>query len=121
MLIDRLPGSFPGRCLASAYDDLVFCVATSTDIQAGIADQARLALEALDSNLMRLGAGKSTLLSVCVMLRTMADKSVFDDIWGRWIGDDPQYWPQRSCVGVELGGSLLVEITAVALRQRGQQ
>ncbi|MCY1534758.1 hypothetical protein D9M68_701400 [compost metagenome] len=96
-------------------------MATSTDIQAGIADQARLALEALDSNLMRLGAGKSTLLSVCVMLRTMADKSVFDDIWGRWIGDDPQYWPQRSCVGVELGGSLLVEITAVALRQRGQQ
>ncbi len=121
MLIDRLTGSFPGRCLASAYDNLVFSVATSPNTQVGVADQTRLALKALDSNLARLGAGKSTLLSVSVMLRTMADKAVFDEIWNRWIGDDPQCWPQRSCIGVELGGSLLVEITAVALRQSEQQ
>lgn len=121
MLIDRLPGSYPGRCLASAYEDLIFSVATSSDTQAGIADQARLALESLETNLMRLGAGKDTLLSVNVMLRTMADKAAFDEIWNQWIGDDPQCWPQRSCIGVELGGSLLVEITAIALRQCGTQ
>lgn len=121
MLIDRLPGSFPGRCLASAYENLVVGVATSPDTQADIADQARLALDALDSNLAQLGASKDTLLSVSVMLRRMADKAIFDDVWNRWIGDDPQCWPQRSCIGVELGGSLLIEITAIALRQREQQ
>lgn len=51
----------------------------------------------------------------------LSSKAVFDDIWNQWIGDDPQCWPQRSCIGVEFRGSPLIEITAVALRQRERQ
>ena len=39
-----------------------------------------------------------------------------DSVWNTWIGNNPENWPQRACLGVNLEGNYLIEITVVALR-----
>jgi hypothetical protein len=46
----------------------------------------------------------------------MQHKQVMDNAWKNWLGENPQNWPQRACLGVQLEGSVLIEITAVAAR-----
>ena len=46
----------------------------------------------------------------------MANKSAMDRIWCDWLGDDPQHWPQRVCIGVDLHGDMLIEISVTAVR-----
>lgn len=31
------------------------------------------------------------------------------------LGDNPKHWPQRACLGVDLEGDTLIEITVTAL------
>ncbi len=47
----------------------------------------------------------------------MDNKSVMDEVWRDWIGSDPEYWPQRACLGVDLEGKCLIEVTVTAVRQ----
>jgi hypothetical protein len=37
-------------------------------------------------------------------------------VWKDWLGDNPENWPQRACLGVELEGDVLIEVTVTAVR-----
>ena len=40
-----------------------------------------------------------------------------DNVWRQWIGNNPEHWPQRACLGVSLGGHWLIEVTVTAVKQ----
>ena len=111
-----MAGGAAGRSRSSAYKDLVWAVATASDTTLDIAGQAVQALASLGRNLEELGAGRESLISVQVFIADMGAKDVVDRIWADWIGPQPQHWPQRACMGVDLGGKLLIELVAVAAR-----
>lgn len=114
--IERVPSGHAGRSRSCVYADIVYTVATSADTSLDIVGQTHGALAALGANLKNLGSHASRMLSAQVLLADMASKSVVDEIWARWIGDNPQHWPQRACYGVDLGGKLLIEILVTAAR-----
>ena len=117
MVIERIRGNSPqGRSQSSGYKDLVWTVATASDESLNLADQTSEALEALSKNLIDLGSDKSKIISANVFIADINDKPIMDRVWNDWIGNNPEYWPQRACLGVELGGDWLIEITVTALR-----
>lgn len=95
------------------HGGLVYAVATDTTSAAGITEQTRRALAALDKNLEDAGSDKSRLLQATVYLRDMAAKPEMDAVWCDWIGGAGN-WPQRACVGADLAGDDLVEIVVTA-------
>lgn len=115
-MIERKQGSARGRNKSSAYKDLVWTVATSSDTSLSIAGQTRLTLETIDANLAELGSDKFHMISVQVFIANMADKPAMDEVWCAWIGEDPAHWPQRACLGVDLAGDDLIEIVVTAVR-----
>jgi len=46
----------------------------------------------------------------------MEDKSLMDNVWKHWLGSNPEHWPQRACLGVQLEGDVLIEVTVTAVR-----
>ena len=116
-MITRRRGKYIGRNAASAYQDLVWTVATAGDTTLDIEGQTQETLAVLEKNLRELGSEKTRIVSAQVYLAHMADKPVMDGVWRDWIGDDPQHWPQRVCVGVDLHGDMLIEISVTAVRQ----
>jgi enamine deaminase RidA (YjgF/YER057c/UK114 family) len=78
--------------------------------------QSQLAetLASLDTALQAVESNRARLISVQVLLADIESRSVFDEVWLAWIGDDPAAWPQRVCLQVALAPGLLVEIVAVA-------
>jgi enamine deaminase RidA (YjgF/YER057c/UK114 family) len=114
--IERVAGKATGRSRSSAYGDLVWTVATAMNPAQDIEMQTAETLATLESNLASLGSNKRRMISAQVFLSNIADKGRVDDMWCRWIGDDPEQWPQRACFGVSLEGTLLIEITVVAAR-----
>ncbi|MEM7376428.1 MAG: Rid family hydrolase [Pseudomonadota bacterium] len=115
--IVRRQAAYPaGRSQASAYRDLVWVVATADADAGDLRQQSEQALAQLDVNLAALGSDKSRLVSVQVFLSDINAKPAFDTVWRAWIGSNPDTWPQRACLGVQLGGTWRVEITAVAVR-----
>jgi enamine deaminase RidA (YjgF/YER057c/UK114 family) len=118
-MIERKRGNYAGRNKSSAYRDLVWTVATSSDTSLGIEGQVTLTLDTIQANLIELGSDKSRILSAQVFIANMADKAKMDNIWQRWLGDEPQHWPQRACLGVDLEGDVLIEVTVTAVRHHG--
>lgn len=118
MDIERRRGVYTGRNKATAYKDLVWTVATSADDHLDIVGQTRESLDTIEKNLQELGSNKHRILSAQVFLTDISHKPEMDKLWCEWLGDDPQNWPQRACVGVELAGGTLVEITVVAARDQ---
>ena len=117
-MIERIRGTqAAGRNQASAYRDLVWVVACAADERLDLAAQTRQALQTLEANLHELGSDKTRMLSAQVYIANIDDKPVMDEVWCEWIGDNPDHWPQRACLGVDLGGHWLIEITVTALRQ----
>lgn len=117
-MIERVRGAYTGRNRSSAYRDLVWTVATAEDVSGGMAEQTRSALEIMERNLKELGAGKDSIVSAQVFIARMADKAIMDRVWCDWIGPDPRDWPQRACLGVDLEGGTLIEVTVTAVRKR---
>ena len=116
-MIDRLIGdSQPGRSAGSGYKDLVCCVATATNESLDLTGQTTEALENLDKSLGQLDSDKTRLISAQVFIANIDDKAIMDSVWNPWIGNDPKHWPQRSCLGVNLGGNWLIEIVVTAAR-----
>ncbi len=116
-MIDRFAGGYPhGRSKASAYKDLVWTVATASDESLDLADQTSQTLTSIDQSLAELGSDKSQIVSAQVFIANINDKPVMDEVWNKWIGDNPADWPQRACLGVDLGGHWLIEITVIAVR-----
>lgn len=115
-MIERVSGIYQGRNKSSAYKDLVWTVATSPNTTAGLAEQTRQTLQVIEENLDELGSNKHRIVSAQVYIANMADKAVMDGVWQQWMGDNPEHWPQRACLGVALEGDVLIEVTVTAVR-----
>jgi len=115
-MIERKPGIYDGRNKSSAYKDLVWTVATSSDTSVGIEKQTLLTLEKIQENLIELGSDKTHIVSAQVYIANMLDKPLMDGVWQEWLGKNPQHWPQRACLGVNLEGDVLIEVTVTAVR-----
>ncbi len=115
-MIERKRGVYQGRNKSSAYKDLVWTVATSADTSLDITDQTRLTLETIEENLKELGSDKTRIMSAQVYIANMQDKPLMDQVWCEWMGDNPEHWPQRACLGVDLEGEVLIEVTVTAVR-----
>ena len=117
MTIERTRGNTPrGRSQSSSYRDLTWTVATASDESLDLAGQTLQALGYLEENLIELGSDKTKIISAYVFIADINEKPVMDEVWNDWIGDNPENWPQRACLGVDLGGNWLIEITVTALR-----
>jgi len=115
-MIERKAGIYDGRNKSSAYKDLVWTVATASDTSVGIEQQTLLTLDIIQENLIELGSDKTRIVSAQVYIANMADKPLMDAVWQEWLGGNPQYWPQRACLGVNLEGDVLIEVTVTAVR-----
>ena len=115
-MIKRIFGESIGRNISSAYKDLIWTVATSSDTSLDIVGQTRLTLKTIEHNLKELGSDKTRIASAQIYISNMNYKSQMDIVWNEWVGDNPQNWPQRACLGVALEGNTLVEITVTAIR-----
>ncbi len=87
-----------------------------TDTSLDIKGQTRLALETIQDNLIELGSDKTRIVSAQVYIADMNSKPLMDLVWCQWLGDNHQDWPQRACLGVDLEGDVLIEITVTAVR-----
>lgn len=115
-MIERKRGIYEGRNKSSAYKDLVWTVATSPDTSLDIEGQTRLTLEVIQTNLVELGSDKTQIVSAQIYIANMASKPMMDRVWCEWIGSNPDHWPQRACLGVDLEGDVLIEVTVTAVR-----
>ena len=115
-MIERKGGIYDGRSKSSAYKDLVWTVATSSDTSVGIEQQTKLTLDAIQSNLLELASDKTQIVSAQVYIANMSDKPIMDSVWKTWLGINQQHWPQRACLGVDLEGQGLIEETVTAVR-----
>jgi enamine deaminase RidA (YjgF/YER057c/UK114 family) len=95
----------------------VWTVATASDESLDLTGQTSQTLNSIDINLAELGSNKTKIVSAQVYISTIADKPDMDKVWRDWIGSNPENWPQRACIGVELDGKCLVEVTVTAVRQ----
>lgn len=116
-MIERKAGNYAGRSKSSAYGDLVWTVATAADTSLPIEGQTRETLETIDSNLRELGSDRFSIISAQVFIANMSDKPAMDAVWRDWIGSDPEHWPQRACLGVDLAGNDLIEVVVTAVRE----
>ncbi|WOH36395.1 RidA family protein [Thalassotalea fonticola] len=115
-MIERKSGIYNGRNKSSAYKDLVWTVATSSDTSLGIKGQTKLTLDTIQDNLVELGSDKTKIVSAQVYIADMNSKPSMDSVWCEWFGDNSQHWPQRACLGVALEGDVLIEVTVTAVR-----
>ncbi|MCC3798426.1 RidA family protein [Vibrio parahaemolyticus] len=115
-MIERKRGIYQGRNKSSAYKDLVWTVATSSVTTLDIVGQTKLTLETIERNLEELGSNKTQIVSAQVFIANMLDKPKMDNVWCEWLGEKPEHWPQRACLGVALEGDVLIEVTVTAVR-----
>lgn len=118
MTIERRRGVYQGRNKASAYKDLVWTVATAADTTQDLAGQTRQSLEVIQNNLLELGSDKTRIVTSIVYVTDIKNKKSMDDVWCEWLGENTDHWPQRACLGVDLAGDTLVEITVTAVRDQ---
>lgn len=114
--IERAPGVAPGRSSASSYGGLVWTVATALDKTLDLKGQIGASFEKIERILAQFGTDKRYLLSVNVFLSDLDGKADFDVAWRNWVGDNPDHWPQRACMGTVLSPGTLVEIAVVAAK-----
>jgi enamine deaminase RidA (YjgF/YER057c/UK114 family) len=95
---------------------LVWTVATASNESLDLVGQTSETLNTIESNLIELGSDKTKIMSAQVYLANLSGKPVMDEIWKEWIGNDPDNWPQRACLGVDLAGQTLIEVTVTAVR-----
>lgn len=114
-MIERSGAGYPsGRSKSTRYKDLVWAVATAVDEGLDLVAQTTQTLASIDDSLAEFGTDKTRIVSAQVYLANIDDKPVMDEVWNNWIGEDPDNWPQRACLGVNLGGHWLIEVTVTA-------
>ena len=95
----------------------MWTVATAADESLDLVGQTSQALCILETSLAELGSDKTRIVSAQVYIANIKDKPIMDEVWKDWIGSNPEHWPQRACLGVDLGGHWLIEVTVTAVRQ----
>jgi len=78
-----------------------------------VAEQTRVVLRQLETNLAEAGSSKHRIVEAVVYLADMSRKAEMDEIWCAWIPGDG--WPCRACVGTALAPGDLVEIKLTAV------
>jgi len=121
MKTERWGGSAKGRSTTVARGDTVWTVSNARNLGGDIRAQVAETLDLLDASLRRAGSDKTQLLSVQVILADISHREIFDEIWCRWIGDNPEHWPQRAVLAAALAPGLLLEIMATASREVGAE
>ena len=106
-----------GRSTTVAHGDRVWTVSNARNLTCSFEDQVSETLSLLQASLQRAGSDKTNLISVQVILTDIANRDAFNELWCRWIGDNPEHWPQRAVFGATLAPGLLVELIAVASRE----
>lgn len=116
MTIQRLPhtAKIKGRSSGSIYGGIVWVAAVSDKKGASAREQTADLFVKLERLLAEAGSDKGRILSATIHLADLADKAVFDEDYAAWMGEDPQHWPQRTCMGGVLVAGYLVEIMLVA-------
>ena len=71
----------------------------------------------LDRLLDELGSHRSLILQSTIYLAHHEQKPEFDEAWKKWVGEDPQGWPQRCGIAVELAPGYLVEVALIAAQR----
>ena len=115
--IQRLKGIVSHRSSGSAYKGFAFCVSISPTGEGGITQQAKDTFARLDSLLNQLGSHRSLILQSTIYLAHHEQKPEFDQAWREWVGEDPQDWPQRCGIAVELSPGTFVEIALIAAQR----
>ncbi len=111
--MQRFPEGRQGRCSSVVHDGYVYAVAVDPQETDNITDQTKNALAELENALIRSGSGKRGLLQATVYITDMANKAAMDAVWIDWIAE-PENWPQRACVGVDLAPGHMIEIVVTA-------
>ena len=88
----------------------------SDDLTLPAEQQINRAFKTLDKVLEEIATDKTQIISATVMLNDIEDKPLMDEVWAKWIGNDPSHWPERSCFGVKLHAGNCIEIRVVAVR-----
>ena len=114
--IERVSGFVPTRSWGSAFKDLVWAIGMSDDLTLPAEQQINRAFKNLDKVLKEIASDKTQIISATVMLNDIEDKPLMDEVWAKWIGNDPSHWPERSCFGVNLHAGNCIEIRVVAVR-----
>ncbi len=85
--------------------------ATAEVVPGGIAEQTERVMANLKAVVEAAGAGMDSVLKTSCFLKDMADFPVFNEVYGRYFGDEP---PARETVQVAaLPKGVLVEVSAV--------
>lgn len=83
------------------------------DLNAGIEEQTRQTLAAVERLLREAGSSTERLLSVTIYLKDMADYGAFNALWDAWLPSGCA--PARTCVEARLyDPKVLVEVTVTA-------
>lgn len=117
MDIKRAKGNAAGRSHGSAFRDLVTAVAVDPSSAPSMAEQTRNTLAQLDRVLSELGSDKTRIVQATVYVTDIGKKPEMDAEWVKWIGADPNNWPQRACVQAQLADKDQVEIVLVAAKK----
>jgi len=114
--IKRLPHTWgiQGRSSGSIYNGMAWVATVAEDKSPSIETQTHSVFARLESMLEAVGSDKTRILSATIHLANLSDKPRFDELYAAWMGDEPQHWPQRTCMGAELVSGYLVEIQLVA-------
>jgi enamine deaminase RidA (YjgF/YER057c/UK114 family) len=114
--IRRLPHvhNIKGRSSGSIYNGMAWVAAVADKSGSTIEAQSADLFAKLERMLAGVGSDKTRILSATIHLANLADKPAFDAAYAAWMGDNPEHWPQRTCMGAELVPGYLVEIQLVA-------
>jgi enamine deaminase RidA (YjgF/YER057c/UK114 family) len=108
----------PGRRFAQAvaYGDTVYLAGhVAGNTEAGVYEQTREVLAAIDGHLAAAGSDKSKLLSATIWLPDIATFDEMNRAWDEWV--DPSNLPARATVEARLAApEFKVEIAAIAAR-----
>jgi enamine deaminase RidA (YjgF/YER057c/UK114 family) len=114
MKAERWGTGSKGRSTTVAHGDRIWTVSNARTLNCTFEEQVSETLGLLQESLRQASSDKSNLLSVQVILTDITNRDAFDELWCRWIGDNPDHWPQRAVFGAALAPGLLIEIIAVA-------
>jgi len=92
-------------------------VATSSNTSVCIEQQTRLTLDTIEQNLIELGSDKTKIVSAQVYIANMADKQKWIQHGKSELVTIKNIGPQRACLGVNLEGDVLIEVTVTAVRK----
>ncbi len=116
MKTERWGSGVEGRNHTVACNNTVWTVSNAKNLSGDFTTQVNETLGFLDTFLEQAGTSREYLVSVQVILANISDRDQFNEIWCRWVGNNPANWPQRAVFAATLAPGLLLEVIATAVR-----